>query len=216
MMRHWCFLFSLILGAPLAVRADEAVPKGFEPLFNGKNLTGWKVMGGKADAWGADAGILFVKGGGGGWLMTEKEYGDFELLLEYKLAEKGNSGVALRAPLKGQPTYDGMEIQILDDVWHKANYKGLKRTQLTGSIYGVVPPSAEVSKPVGEWNKMRIVAKGRQITVELNGTKIVDANLDAHKDRAGQHPGLRRTKGHLGLQSHDGQLEFRNLYVKPL
>jgi hypothetical protein len=123
MMRRCCFLLSLILGATLAVRADDAVPKGFEPLFNGKNLTGWKVMGGKADAWGADAGVLFVKGGGGGWLMTEKEYGDFELLLEYKLPEKGNSGVALRAPLQGQPHYDGMEIQILDDVWHKANYK---------------------------------------------------------------------------------------------
>jgi hypothetical protein len=80
----------------------------------------------------------------------------------------------------------------------------------------VVPPSAEVSKPIGEWNKMRITAKGRQITVELNATKIVDANLDAHKDRFDQHPGLLRTKGHLGLQSHDGRVEFRNLYVKPL
>ena len=71
MMRRCCFLLSLVLGAPLAARADEAVPKGFEPLFNGKNLTGWKVMDGKADAWGADSGILFVKGSGGGWLMTE-------------------------------------------------------------------------------------------------------------------------------------------------
>jgi hypothetical protein len=215
MMRHYCLLFSLILVPPLAAQADETVPKGFEPLFNGKNLDGWKVMGGKAAAWGADRGILFVKGSGGGWLMTEKEFGDFEVLLEYKLPEKGNSGVALRAPLQGQPHFDGMEIQILDDVWHKANYKGLKRTQLTGSIYDVVPPSAEVSKPIGEWNKMHIIAKGRQITVELNGTKIVDANLDAYKDRVGQHPGLLRTRGHLGLQSHDGRVEFRNLYVKP-
>jgi hypothetical protein len=63
---------------------------------------------------------------------------------------------------------------------------------------------------------MRIMANGRQITVELNGTKIVDVNLDAHKDRVGQHPGLLRAKGHLGLQSHDGRVEFRNLYIKPL
>jgi hypothetical protein len=63
---------------------------------------------------------------------------------------------------------------------------------------------------------MHIIAKGRHVTVELNGTKIVDANLDDHKKRADKHPGLLREKGHLGLQSHDGRVEFRNLYVKSL
>jgi hypothetical protein len=96
------------------------------------------------------------------------------------------------------------------------NYKGLKQTQRTGSIYGVVPPSKDALKPAGEWNAFRIVAKGRQITVELNGTKVVDANLDDHKDKAKEHSGILREKGHLGLQSHDGRVEFRNIYVKPL
>jgi hypothetical protein len=194
------------------------VPEGFTPLFNGKDLAGWKVFGGKMEVWGAEDGLLFVKGSGGGWLMTEKEYGDFELRLEYKLPKKGNSGVALRAPLKGNPAYQGMEIQLLDDPWYlnPANYKGLKRTQLTGSIYDVVPPSKEAIKPAGEWNAMRIVAKGRHVSVEVNGTKIVDADLDAYKDRAEAHPGLLREKGHLGLQSHDGRVEFRRLYVKAL
>ena len=63
---------------------------------------------------------------------------------------------------------------------------------------------------------MRIVAKGRHVTVELNGTRVVDANLDDYKDHARQHPGLLRTRGHLGLQSHSNRVEFRNLYVKPL
>src|SRR5262249_53426080 len=126
------------------------------------------------------------------------------------------SGVALRSPMEGNPAYAGMEIQILDDAWHKENYKGLKPTQLTGSIYDVVPPSKSVTKPVGEWNRMRIVAKGRHVMVVLNGTKIVDANLDEHKDRFKTHPGLERAKGHLGLQSHDGRVEFRGLYVKLL
>ncbi len=196
--------------------AHGEVPPGFEPLFTGKDLTGWKVVNGKNDAWAAENGLLVVNGKGGGWLMTDKEYTDFVLTLEFKLPEKGNSGVALRSPLTGRPSSDGMEIQILDDVWHKANYKGLKRTQLTGSIYDVVPPSAEVIKPIGEWNTMRISAKGRQISVELNGTKIVDANLDDYKNRTDQHLGLLRTKGHLGLQSHDGRVEFRNLFIKPL
>lgn len=198
----------------------EDAPKGFEKLFNGKDLTGWKVNeGGKPDKWGAADGLLFTRSGGGGWLMTEKEYTDFELRLEFKLPKAGNSGVALRSAMKGQPSHDaGMEIQILDDPWYldEKNYKGLKPTQHTGSIYGIVPPSREALKPVGEWNSYRIVAKGRHITVELNGTRIVDANLDDHKDKVKDHPGMFRAKGHLGLQSHDGRVEFRNIYVKPL
>jgi hypothetical protein len=202
---------------PALHSADTDVPEGFTALFNGKDLTGWKVNeGGKMDKWGAEKGLLFVQGGGGGWLMTEKEYGDFELRLEFKLPEKGNSGVALRSPMAGDPAYQGMEIQLLDDEWHKKNYKDLRPTQLTGSIYDVVPPSKDVLKPIGEWNKITIIAKGRQVTIELNGTKIVDANLDDHKDRFDKHPGLKAEKGHLGLQSHDGRVEFRNLYVKPL
>jgi hypothetical protein len=211
-------LIALVCWLPVALPADDKeAPEGFEPLFNGKDLTGWKVNeGGNMDVWGAEDGILYVNGKGGGWLMTEKEYGDFEIRLEFKLPEKGNSGVALRSPMKGDPAYVGMEIQILDDKWHKENYKGLKDTQLTGSIYDVVPPSKDALKPIGEWNKMHITAKGRQVTVELNDTKIVDANLDDYKDRAKRHPGLLRDKGHLGLQSHDGRVEFRRLYVKPL
>ena len=80
----------------------------------------------------------------------------------------------------------------------------------------MVPPSKDALKPAGEWNSYRIVAKGRRITVELNGTTVVDANLDDYKDHVKDHPGLLHEKGHLGLQSHDGRVEFRNLYVKPL
>ncbi|HEV3203059.1 MAG TPA: DUF1080 domain-containing protein [Gemmataceae bacterium] len=213
------FFFSLVLLSGLVSFSrgeDKGPPSGFDALFNGKDLTGWKVFDGKMTAWGADNGILFVSGGGGGWLMTEKEYGDFELRLEYKVPAKGNSGVALRAPLKGNPAYEGMEIQILDDPWYKdpANYKSIRPTQLTGSIYDVVPPSKDALKPTGDWNAMRITAKGRQVTIEINGSKIVDANLDDYKEKAKAHPGLLRDKGHLGLQSHDGRVEFRNIYVK--
>jgi hypothetical protein len=200
---------------------DKNVPEGFTPLFNGKDLTGWKVrQGGNPDVWGAEPGILYVNGKGGDWLMTEKEYSDFELRLEFKLPKAGNSGVALRCGLKGNPHSEaGMEIQLLDDPWYldKKNYKeGLKPTQKTGSIYGIVPPSKDALKPVGEWNQMRITANGPRIAVELNGEKIVDANLNDHKDKEKDHKGMMRPKGHLGLQSHDGRVEFRNLYVKEL
>jgi len=212
----WISLVACTVALPClssSLRADDKPGEGFEPLFNGKDLTGWKVNeGGKMEFWGAENGILFVNGGGGGWLMTEKEYANFEVQLEYKMPKHGNSGVALRSPMRGDPAYVGMEIQLLDD----ANWSNLRPTQFTGSIYDVVPPSKHVTKPFGEWNKIRIVAKGRQVMVELNGTKIVDANLDDYKERIRRHPGLVRDKGHLGLQSHDGRVEFRNLYVKAL
>lgn len=219
MLRYTLFLLPLAV-AMLAVpeaRPEDKIPEGFTPLFNGKDLEGWKVnKGGKMDAWGAENGVIFVKGGGGGWLMTEKEYGDFELRLEYKIPEKGNSGVALRSPMEGDPAYVGMEIQILDNAWYKENLKGLRDVQLTGSIYDVVPPSEDATKKPGEWNSYRIIAKGREITIILNDKQVVKANLDDHKDRFEKHPGLKRETGHLGLQSHDGRVEFRNIYVKPL
>ncbi len=204
----------LFAGLPTVHSADD---DAFTPLFNGKDLTGWTVnKGGKMTAWDAEDGILFVKGGGGGWLMTEKEYGDFELRLEYKLPQKGNSGVGLRSSLEGDPAYVGMEIQILDNPWYKENFKGLRDVQLTGAIYDVVAPSKDVTKPVGEWNQYRIIARGRTIIVNLNGTEIVNANLDDYKDKFDRHPGLKRDKGHIGLQSHDGRVEFRKLFIKPL
>ena len=210
-----------VVAGPCPAWTDEKnVPEGFTPLFNGKDLTGWRVNeGGNLKVWGAENGILYVKGGGGGWLMTDKEYSDFELRLGFKLPKAGNSGVALRCALKGNPHLEaGMEIQLLDDPWYldEKNYKGLKPTQKTGSIYGIVPPSKDALKPVGEWNQMRITAKGPRIAVELNGEKIVDADLRDHKDKEKEHKGMMRPKGHLGLQSHDGRVEFRNLFVKEL
>jgi hypothetical protein len=220
-MRRTILPLALLLVALTAVRGDEkedkdeGPPKGFTSLFNGKDLEGWQVHNGKMESWKVDADnkVLYVSGGGGGWLMTEKEYGDFELRLEFKVPKSGNSGVALRAPLKGDPAYQGMEIQILDD----PSYKGLKEWQHTGSIYGVVPPTKVATKPVGEWNKYRIVCKGRKVSVELNGEKVVDADLDDYKEKhAAAHPGILRDKGHVGLQEHGGRVEFRNLYIKEL
>jgi hypothetical protein len=213
---------ALFAAAP--VRPDDAdkgwgLYEGFTRLFNAKDLTGWKASG-KMEDWGVDGTTLYTKGGGGGWLMTDKEYGDFEVYVDFKMPVEGggNSGVAIRAPFVGDAAYKGMEIQLLDDAWHldPAHFKGLKPVQLTGAIYGVVPPSREALKPVGEWNTIHITAKGRQVTVELNGLKTVDANLDDHKDAFEAHPGLTRDKGHIGLQSHSNRVEFRNIYVKEL
>jgi len=187
-------------------------PKGFEALFNGKDLTGWKSTG-NVKQWGAEKGVIYCAGGRGGWPMTEKEYGDLQLRLENKMPKGGNSGGGIRAPLKGDPAYAGMELQLIDDV----NWKGLQSWQHTGSIYNVVPAKTIKNNDIGEWNVFKVTAKGRQIKVEQNGEVLVDANLaDYEKEHAKRHPGILRDKGHIGFQSYNLRVEFRNVYLKAL
>lgn len=211
---------AIVVLLPLLALAAEKLasvnvpPEGFTVLFNGKDLSGWKAHNGKFEKWAVDEKEgTFYTARAGGWLMTEKEYSDFELRLDFRVPKGANSGVALRSPMKGDPAYTGMEIQILDD----PNYKGLKEWQHTGSIYGVVPSSSQPNKPLGEWNTYRIVCKGPKVMIELNGKKIVDANLDDHKETHGKrHPGILRDKGHIGVQDHGGKVEFRNVFIKEL
>jgi hypothetical protein len=110
-----------------------------------------------------------------------------------------------------------MEIQILDD-YGPAYKDKLQPWQYHGSIYDVVPAKRGSLKPAGEWNTEEIYAKGRHIKVTLNGTVIVDANLDdvTDPDKMKKHPGLARTKGHIGFLGHGARVEFRNLRIKEL
>ncbi len=206
-------LFLLVAFCASAAFTAADTPEGFTPLFNGKDLTGWKATG-KMSVWGAEKDHIFVAGGGGGWLLTEKEYGDYEVRLEYKMPKGGNSGLALRTPMQGDPAYAGMEIQLIDDV----NWPGkLETWQHTGSIYNVVPAKKIDNKEIGDWNKIRVVAKGRNILIEQNGSVLVDANLDDYAEEHGKrHPGILREKGHFGLQSYNLRVEFRNIVLKEL
>jgi hypothetical protein len=192
-------------------------PEGFVSLFDGKTLDGWKPTG-KKEVWTAEDGLIVCKGGGGGWLLTEKEYGDFEFRCEYRWEKKGgNSGVALRTPFEGDPAYVGMEIQLIDDEgWFDAHKSKLEDWQKTGSIYNVQPPKLQNNKPIGEWNAIRIVCKGRKVEIELNGKELVNANLDDYKAKYDKHPGLKREKGRVGFQSYNIRVDFRNVWIKEL
>lgn len=221
-----CFGFVSIPGVP------SAQEEGFTPLFNGKDLTGW-VYGRRGN--GAENrtgkgyqvanGVLFTTKEDGGNLFTEKEYSDFILRFELRLTENANNGIGIRAPLHGDAAYVGMEIQVLDDSGSK--YTNLKPAQYHGSVYQMFPAKRGFQKPVGEWNSEEITARGRQITVKLNGTTIVDANLDDVKDEAvlAKHRDLSRpegsrgianTKGHIGLLGHGAHVEFRNIRIREL
>jgi hypothetical protein len=207
---------TLIPFLALPVLAAEP-PAGFTPLFDGKSLTGWKATG-KADAWAAEDGLIVCKGGGGGYLLTEKEYADFELRFEYRWTKPGgNSGVALRTPPKGDPAYAGMEIQLIDDEgWEGVHKFKLADFQHTGSVYDVQPAKKRANKPVGEWNAVTVVCRGRKVTVTQNGEELVAADLDDYRAKFDKHPGLKRAAGHVGFQSYNDRVEFRNVAIKEL
>ncbi|MCC7175913.1 MAG: DUF1080 domain-containing protein [Bryobacterales bacterium] len=200
----------------LLAAAAGAVEPGFQPLFNGRNLDGWRLVGGVGPGYLVEDGRIVCPADGGGNLFTVKEYADFVLRLEFRLTGGGNSGIGLRAPLEGDAAYQGMEIQVLDDP--APIYKDIQPAQHCGSIYGVFAAKQGALKPVGEWNEYEIVAAGRRISVRLNGTLVVEADLDTVKDPQvlRRHPGLARTAGHIGLLGHKSHVEFRALRVREL
>jgi hypothetical protein len=218
----WPVVLSMLLLLPALTSGGQTAEPGFTPLFNGKDLTGW-VYGRRGTAenktgngYQVENGVIFSTKTDGGNLYTEKEYADFAFRFDFRLTENANNGIAIRSPLSGDAAYAAIEIQVLDD--GGSQYTALKPFQYHGSIYGVVPSKRGFQKPVGEWNSEEITAKGRRITVVLNGTTIVDANLDDVKDEAvlKAHPGLANTRGHIGLLGHGTRVEFRRLRIKEL
>jgi len=205
----------LAVVASLACTAFAA-ESGFKELFNGKNLDGWTLVGGKGKGYVVENGVLVCPEDGGGNLLTDKDYANFVLRFEFKLTPGGNNGVGIRAPLAGDIAYSGMEIQILDH--NHAKYKGLQPWQRHGSVYNVVPAKAEALKPAGEWNQEEIVADGKKIKVTLNGVEITDADLSTVTDPAviKKHPGILRTTGRIGFLGHGTRVEFRNIRIREL
>jgi hypothetical protein len=206
-------------GFGLAASSFALRAGGFEPIFNGKDLSGWTLVKGRGPGYVVENGVLVCPKEGGGNLFTEKEYGDFVLRMEWRLWDGGNNGVGIRSPLAGDAAYLGMEIQILDEMSDEYQKKmQLKPTQYTGSVYDLFAAKPGHVKRDGVWNAYEIEAKGKRIRVKLNGHWINDADLSTVKDQAvlKKHPGVLRDRGHIGLLGHGTRVEFRKLMVKEI
>lgn len=198
-----CCIAALIV-SPLVADHHTTPSKS---LFNGKNLNGWlKMHGGD---WKVEDGAIVGSNGvgwttnpekSGSWLRSEKQYGDFIFEFEYNINKKGNAGVFLRSGMEKNPAFTGHEMQILDDHGREP------KTYTTGALYDVVAPGKNLSKPAGEWNTVRIEAKGPRFQIWLNGEKVVDHKSD------------RQRRGYLGLQNHDEKavVKFRKLRIREL
>jgi len=199
--------------------SDEERAEGFEPLFNGNDMTGW--IGNLRDYVVRDGEIWVDPAHGGrGNLFTDREFSDFVLRFDFLLTPGANNGVGIRTPLEGDPAWVGMEIQILDD--DAPIYRNLREYMYHGSVYGVIPARRGFLKPVGEWNSQEIIANGTHIKVTLNGTVIVDgciaeaSNNFTEPMHGGPHPGLSNTSGHIGFLGHTSVVAFRNIRIKEL
>lgn len=186
---------------------------GWVEIFNGKDLTGWEVMGDPKESFYAEDGVLVCAGEGAGWIRYTEELDNFVLRVDYKVTKGANSGVFLRSRIKGHPAYTGFEIQIFDDYGLRPD------THASGAVYDVVIPTENTSKPMGEWNQFEITCDGPKVIVVHNGAKIIDINLDEFTEPIGKfrtpYAKLPR-KGYIGLQDHGYPLWFRNISVKKL
>ena len=189
--------------------------EGFEPLLSGNDFTGWM---GNTDGYELVGGELRAKKGVSGNLLTEGEYDNFVVRMEFKLPPGGNNGLAIRTPeVEGDPSVTGLEIQVLDDGAER--YADLEPYQAHGSVYGLAPAHRGYLRPTGEWNYQEVVVDGDHVEVFLNGFKINDANLaEARKQPVDgkEHPGAERTTGHVGFAGHHDPVAFRKFRIKRL
>ncbi|MEZ6243244.1 MAG: DUF1080 domain-containing protein [Phycisphaerales bacterium] len=195
-----------------AARADD----GWVDLFNGKDLTGWTVTGGRTDAWGVKNGeIVIVKPGEGWWLRTDRMYRDFELTLDFWMPEGGNSGLGLRGTSHGDPAFTGMEIQMLDTSGQDPDVHNC------GAVYEAIAPDVMAVNPAGQWNTYRVKLVGNTLDVWLNGKKIHDhQKLDGRgyfRDPAQTLPlNTRATTGYIAIQDHGHPFRYKSIRIKDL
>lgn len=213
---------------------SEETQDEWQELFNGENLDGWKAFNKDSisDQWKVENGAISFTPAEGERektenLISEEEFESFELSLEWKISEGGNSGImwAVQEEEKyNEPYLTGPEIQVLDNERHPDAKNGPNRT--AGALYDMVPPSEDATKPAGEWNKetIHIDYEANEGWVELNGKKVTEFPVKGEewknmvsKSKFSEWEGFGATKkGHIALQDHGDKVWYRNIKIKRL
>jgi hypothetical protein len=206
----------LVVGSMMVGCAER---KGaWRELFNGRDLSGWRTN--VTNSWVVKDGAITWKDAAVD-LWTVEQFGDFDLELEFKCSAGCNSGVFIRTADPANNVQTGLEVQI----WDSVGVKKLEKHHCA-AIYDAIAPSVNAEMPVGEWNRLRIVARGSVVQVHLNGQLVTDADLDRWVE-AGKNPDGTANKfkqalkdfprrGHIGLQDHHKMVQFRGIRIREI
>jgi 3-keto-disaccharide hydrolase len=211
--------------------SDEEKKAGFRLLFDGRTTDGWRGYNMKEmpPGWKAIDGILTrVAGGAGGKgagggddIITKDQFDNFELKLQWRVGKGVNSGILYRAK-EGAVTswHVTPEMQVLDNV----GFGDPSPLHHAGALYDLYAPAKDTTRPISEWNDVRLIANGNHIEHWLNGVKVVECEIGSPdwnerlaKSKFKDKPDFAKaTKGHICLQDHSGKIEYRNIKLRPL
>ena len=222
-------LFISMTGFAQNKLSEKEKKEGWKLLFDGKTTTGWRNYQSDkvTDRWKVSNGELYLDKSvtnGAGDIITDGEFQDYELALDWKISPCGNSGVIFNVveDEKFKNTYNsGPEMQVLDNTCHPDAKIAKHRA---GDLYDLIAVSKETVKPAGEWNQVRIVSKNAKMEFWLNGTKVVDFTMHTPEwkqmvanSKFKTMPGFGESKkGHIALQDHGDAVWFRNIKIREL
>jgi hypothetical protein len=213
--------FACALTLAQAQAADEA-----KSLFDGKTLAGWhsfKKTTGPEKGWDVQDGCLHhIPKGGGGDLISDATFENFDLTWEWKVAEGGNSGLKYFVSEERKSAI-GHEYQLIDDARHPDAKLG-EGKRVTAGFYDVLKPKDAKPKPAGEWNTSRVLVQGNHVEHWLNGTKVLEYELGSPELLAAvqeskfktQEDFGKRVQCHFLIQDHGDEIWFKNIQVKEL
>jgi len=195
----------------------------WRPLFDGETTAGWRGyrIEGMPEGWAVVNGNL-TRVAPGGDIITEDQFANFELELEWNVSPGGNSGIFFRATEEADRIYEtAPEMQVLDD---SAHADGANRLTSAGANYGLYPAPKGIVRPAGEWNAVRIVVNGPHVEHWLNGEKVVSYELwspdweaKVANSKFVEWPGYgRAVRGYIGLQDHGDWVAYRNIRIREL
>jgi len=205
------------------VLADSEKAAGWRLLFDGRTTAGWRNYGKPtiSDGWKVQDGAL-TRTGAGGDIITNDEFKNFELSIDWKIEPGGNSGVFYRAAEDTDAIYwNAPEMQVLDDAKHP---DGQSRMTSAGAAYDLYPSPAGHVNPGGEWNTAKLVVNGNHVEQWLNGFKLLEFELGSRDwdskvaaSKFKPHPRFgKNAQGHIGLQDHGNVVAFRNIKIRVL